>query len=254
MEKTGLQVPPSLQESFDGMRELVGLWQNGDESVIVPALHGSFETALCIRAIAEHAIALTESVLLLAQNGMLLQSVPLIRLTLECGITAAWVSVTPDAVRILSYGYAVEERRMMNHMMRLNIPVPEESFLRISAKIKELAEYDFPASNSHLERSKSFAGGELLYLPYRKLSHVSHAGESIMYQYLEVDRDRTEPEERFALVSPKYKWAEQALGGQVVSLILILTVWDELSSDKPWSERIQDIAERFRVDRTIRRP
>lgn len=237
------------------MRDLVGIWQDGGESVTVPAFHGSFETGLCVRAIAEHAIALTESVLLLAQHEMFLQAVPISRLTLECGITAAWVSITLDAVRILSYGHAVEERKMMNHMIKLNVHVSDESISLINAKVKEFAEYDLPTASSHLERSKGFAGGELLYLPYRKLSQVSHAREKIMYQYLHVDQEMDEPEQRFALVVPPiYEWLEQAFGGHVVSLILILTAWDELSADKPWSVRIQNIAERFQVARTIRKP
>ncbi|GEM_PF-3688954 len=53
---------------------------------------------MAIRVLAEHAVALTNSIMLLAEHDMLIQAAPLIRLTMECGITAAWFSVVPNAV------------------------------------------------------------------------------------------------------------------------------------------------------------
>lgn len=235
------------------MREVLAIWKSEGELIELPATNNSFEAGLCIRSIAEHAIALTRSVLLLAEHEMLLQAVPLIRLTLECGITAAWVSVTPNAVGGMSYGSAIEERKLIRDMIMLNVPVSDESISLINAKVEGLSRYKSTSSN-YKERSRSFAGGELLYLPYRNLSKVSHAGEGIINQYLNVNDEFAESEKRFALVtSPKYEWAEQALGSQVISLILILTAWDDLTKDKPWGAKIQDMADRFQITRTIRR-
>ena len=244
---------PSLEKSLGGMRELVDIWQNGDDLIQVPEVDDSFDTGLCVRTIAEHAIALTESVMLLAEHGMYLQSVPLIRLTLECGITAAWVSVTPNAGKAMNYGYAVQEQKLLRHMLNINVSVSEEKGVQVNAAVEKLAEFDAPASHSHLERSKRFAGGESLYLPYRKLSKVSHAGQSILHQYLHVKHEFADPEKGYAIeLSPRYEWVEQAFGSQVVSLILTLTAWDEMTTDRPWSSQIQNLADRFHVVRTIR--
>lgn len=253
MDKTDSNIPPSIEKSLQGMREVLGLWQIEGEWVEIPLKHNSIEAGLCVRSIAEHAIALTDSVLLLAENQMFLQAVPLIRLTLECGITAAWVSITPNAVGGMRYRYAIEEQKLMRQMIKLNVPVPEKVVSLIDARVKSLLHYK-ASSTTYKERAQSFAGGELLYLPYRRLSKISHAEEGIMNHYLSVNSEFAEPEKRFALmVSPKYEWAEQAFGSQVMSLILILTAWDDLSMGNPWAAKIQDIADRFQVTPTIRK-
>jgi len=253
MDKTDSNIPPSVEKSLQGMREVLGVWQIEGGWVEVPVKHDSLDAGLCVRSIAEHSIALTKSVILLAESQMFLQAVPLIRLTLECGITAAWVSITPNAVGGMRYRYAIEEQKLMRDMIKLNVPVPEEVKSLVDARVKSLLHYK-PSSTTYKERARSFAGGELLYLPYRSLSKISHAEEGIMNHYLSVNPQFAEPEKRFALVvSPKYDWAEQAFGSQVMSLILILTAWDDLSIGKPWAAKIKDLADRFQVTPTIRK-
>lgn len=91
-------------------------------------------------------------------------------------------------------------------------------------------------------------------MPYRKLSKVSHAGQSILNQYSHIKHEFADPEKGYAIeLSPDYDWVEQAFGSQIVSLILTLTAWDEMTDDKPWSSQIQNLADRFQVVRTIRR-
>lgn len=148
---------PSLEKSLGGMREILNIWQNESELIQVPMVNGSYDTGLSVRTIAEHTIALTESIILLARYGMHLQAVPLIRLTLECGITAAWVSTTPNAVEAMNYGYAVQEQKLLNHMLEIDIPVSEERRAQVNAEVKRLARFEVPASHSYLERSKRFA-------------------------------------------------------------------------------------------------
>ena len=245
---------PSIEESIGGMRELLAIWQVEEKLVKTPIIDNSPDTGLFVRAFAEHTVALTESVALLGEHRMFLQAAPLIRLSMECAITAAWLSVTPNSANALTHEYAVQEKKLFNHRVQLNIPVSTEDLSFTTIEFEELVKYQSSEALQFIERFKAIAGGELLYLPYRQLSEVSHAGLSIKQHYVFENPESTDPEKRLAFViQPQYFWTDQAFGGQVVSLILALTAWDELAPDKPWSSKIQTIADRFGVIRTIRR-
>lgn len=209
-------------------------------------------TGTAIRVLAEHAVALTDSIVLLTEQDMLIQAAPLIRLTMECGVTAAWLSVAPNAGNEANHEAARQRRAIFEGMLREAALEDEQSLADAREIVQDLAEHQSEAARKFERRCNQIVGGKELYVHYRILSDVSHAGLGLMDQYLlEADRN-SETTEGYALVSPaNYRTADVAFGYQVAMLCLTLTAWDNLIKEHPRSAKLQGVADRFDCSRAI---
>lgn len=69
---------------------------------------------MCVQVQVEHAVRLTEAVLVLVKQGLFIQVAPLVRMVMECAIAAAWWTLNPDNVK----GSAAEAARMKRLLIK----------------------------------------------------------------------------------------------------------------------------------------
>ena len=84
---------PSSEQSVDVLRQLLLIWDEVPETEVPVLEDGDWERGVSARVQVEHAVGLTRAVLVLADAGLLIQSVPLVRMTMECAVTAVWLTI-----------------------------------------------------------------------------------------------------------------------------------------------------------------
>ena len=243
---------PTVAQSIEGLRELIGIWEDGEEFVAVPIIKKSPLTGVAIRVLADHAVALTNSIVLLVEHDMFIQAAPLIRLTMECGITSAWYSVDLNSGKAANHEGA-RQRRLILESMFQDAGIGDEQLVNEAIEnVRALAKYESAAARKFEQRCNKIVGGKDLYIHYRILSQVSHAGLALLDPYLhEVDITSENPIGYAFLKKVNYTSAQVSLGYQVSMLCLTLTSWDNISKDRPNSSRLQSVADRFGCNRNI---
>lgn len=243
---------PTIAESIEGLRDLVQIWNDDEGLVAVPLIEESLLTGAAIRALAEHAVALTNSIVLLAEHDMMVQAAPLIRLTMECGITAAWFSVAPNAGNAARHEDARQRRLILESMFQDAGLGDEKMLAEANELVQGLTKHESAAARKFEQRCNQMASGKNLYIHYRILSQVSHAGIGLLEHYLlDVDRNSKNPIGLAFVKKANYATAEVSLGYQVSMLCLTLTAWDNISKDRSYSSRLQSVADRFGCSRNI---
>jgi hypothetical protein len=249
-------LPPSLESSTEILRELVAVWKDAlGENRELRVLDGSPTRAVSALAHADHAVALSEAALLLADHGMLVQAVPLVRLSVECGITAAWWSVTPHSGEAANHEAARQRLAMVTDMAKLAGPVAaadaEESIADVRKMVAELKAYETVEAGKFIDRVGSLAGANWVYAYYRLLSAYSHAGALLLDNYLE-----PAPNTQLGWAykpDPVFEHAETLLALQPIALLLAMKASDDLTIGHPRRDRLNEIATHMGTDAVIRR-
>lgn len=170
----------------DGAREtarLLDLWELRKTRRLKPrdGLHHS--NAVQIWTFAHHAARLSRAVLTLHDAGMDLESMPLIRQTLECAMNAAWLLVTEDGGVALSAVDTRNRRVMYREVTELGLADLSEVLRRVDEEEARNAQ-TVTHTRSFEERCGAVAGGKQIYALWRTLSLYSHATSSIADAYL----------------------------------------------------------------------
>lgn len=245
--KVGERIP-TIEESSKAIRELILLWkeQNGGSTVEIPLMEDAPLVGITIHIMAKHAIALSESVLILTSENMFLQSTPLFRLTMECAVTAAWLSVTPNAGNAARHEDARNRLATIKSIFEDPERIDEELLADATSAVTELSEHKSEAARWFEKRCKMIAGGEKLYVLYRTMSGTSHAGIGLTDLYLmKVDKSPENPYGVSLLNEANYPIADAALVHQVGMLALALMAWDKIQPTHPSRAALEKIGKNF---------
>ena len=239
---------PTIEESSIALRKLISIWegQNRGCTVEIPMVEGLPLAGITIYIMAKHSIALSESVLALTFQNMFLQSVPLMRLTMECAVTAAWLSVTPNAGNAARHEDARNRLATIRSIFEDPERIDDELLADATSAVSELSEHKADAARNFEKRCKSIAGGEKIYVLYRTLSGHSHAGIGLADLYLAKVEDTAENPYGVSLLDkPNYPLANADLVQQVGMLALALTAWDNIQPTHPSRVVLEAIAKDF---------
>lgn len=244
---------PDAEESAAVLRGLLRLWESYGPEARIRIIDGSLVGGLQIRTLAEHCARLTEAILLLVSEGHYLTAMPLIRQTLECAVTAAWISIAPDA----SFAAVYESARQQKNAY--DAALLQDSLFEDPARTEELADmlerfggYKADAAKNFETRCKQLKGGESLYVYYRIFSQVAHADMSLMDEYLEKIADSGDDTKDYRFVTPApYPLIGTALAFQVCMLVLAQSAYDNGIEGTPHATELQSIADRFGFNRDI---
>lgn len=239
---------PTIEESSIALGKLISIWdrQNLGGTVEIPLIEGSPIVGITIYIMAKHSIALSESLLNLTSQNMFLQSVPIMRLTLECAVTAAWISVTPNASNAARYEDARNRLATMKSIFEDPEMKDDGLLAEATSALSELSEHKIDAARKFEKRCKSIAGGEKIYVLYRTLSGHSHAGIGLTDLYLgKVEKTAENPYGVSLLEKTNYPLANAVLAQQVGMLALALTAWDNIQSTNPSRVALDAIAREF---------
>lgn len=245
---------PTIDESVEVLRELLESWDSKPPTVEVPILEGSPSRAVSILSQAEHAVGLTRAVIVLCEAGMNVQAVPLVRLTMECAVTAAWLSVTPGSAESANLEGARQRRKLLFDMERLSTVPSDGSLDSVDEIIDRFAPSDSAEARKFEERCRSLAGGDWLYPYYRLLSGYSHGGTLLMDHYIqEAGVTDAAPLGWVYVADAPFEHAEITTGLQVVLLHLALTAWTSVAVGHPMRTDLAEIAERTGISMEIGR-
>ncbi|ROQ38308.1 hypothetical protein EDF46_1938 [Frondihabitans sp. PhB188] len=244
---------PTVEESIVAMRELLVIWR-ASKSIDVPIIDDSLLPAVTIRALVEHAVSLTDSVILLAEHGHFSQAAGLSRSTMECAVTAAWMSVTPKAGNAVAHEWARNRKNLFEAWAM-------DTALDLSPDIEEAQQMmldwreDASAAARNFQRlCGQLIGGGQLYGVYRALSGYVHAGPGLADLYVtQTAKTETAPDGWAFLERAAYKMTDEAMAMHVAMLSLAMSAWDLIDPKHPDDVALQAKADRFGYGRTIKR-
>jgi hypothetical protein len=236
-------VHPTPQQSVDHLHDLIQMWEAHGESVTVPIIGGSLLAGMCIQVQVEHAIRLTEAVLLLVKQGLFIQVAPLSRMVMECAITAAWWTLNPDNVK----GSAAEAARMKQMLIKGmasaagTAPIPHADWADMA---EQFDAYRSGEAHKFEQRCNALQGGAAVYTYYRLLSEASHGGTAILDEYLEQVPET--PDNPFGYAFQRhapYKYFDNVLAIHVLMLGYAMRAWDNITKDHPDSDALDALGD-----------
>jgi hypothetical protein len=244
--------PPTVEESLGLLGEMLAVWRD-DPPTALPQLEESAQRGVGVLAHVDHAAALTDSVILLAKAGQYVQMVPLVRMTLECAVTAAWFVVTPGS----GDASLLEASRLRRaYISDLAATMGADAAVQIAdlqALIDDLGDESQEAKKFEA-RCRSLAGGGWLYIAYRQLSELSHGGTLLLDHYLQSSEMTEANPLGFEYVpGDNADQARSILGTQGWLLHLALTAWDMAVPLDDRTEHLAEIAKRAGFKSEVRR-
>jgi hypothetical protein len=242
------------------LERLVAVWRDPESLANeVPILDASAERGMFTLGQAEHAVGLSEAVLLLVGEGMLVQTVPLVRMTLECAVTAAWLLVTPESGPAAFKQFARGRANLDIAMEDLADPAGrvdrekarDAEKARATMKAKAAGK-KAPRKLTNIEeegkdfwrRCAALDGNDWAYTYYRLLSEYSHGGAALLEHYgRAVDPTPDNPLGLEYDPAREFEYVEYVLGVQATSLVMVLTAWDDLAPGHALRDRLAEIAD-----------
>jgi len=236
---------PTPDESIEILKEMIGLWESHGDSVVVPVVDGSPLVGVAIQVQVEHTVRLSEAVVLLAREGHFIQMAPLIRMALECAVSAAWWTISPSNLKA-----SIEEAARLKGLLMEDLGglagQPGSRHPDWDNLGAEFAEFRAAEARNFEQRCNALAGGASLYPYCRLLSEASHGGVAIIDEYMtEVPKTAAKPYGLAFLRHAPYKYRDGSLALLVMVLGLALRAWDEFDPEHPDEAAINSFAERI---------
>lgn len=136
-----------------------------------------------IRAHAHHAARTARAILALDETTTGIELVPLSRLVFECGVTAAWLLVTPMSGHTLLLD-GVKKRKFVLDQLRDRGRPTSPGREQTAETLRKLEETQFPTAFQFEQRCRALRGGDEVYVLYRAQSALAHAGLSLADHYI----------------------------------------------------------------------
>ena len=249
----GGATPPPIDESLALLGELISIWKSNLPSTL-PVLDGTALRGVSLMAHVDHAVSTTEAVLTLCEHEKFIQIVPLVRLVMECAVTAAWLSVTPGSGDSALFEASRLRRAMMSDVSRL-LPADSGAGLKdINDAIADLGDVQSDEAKKFETRCRSLAGGDWIYVSYRNLSEFSHAGTLLLDHYIQETPASPENPLGFNYVTDEDTTRTQSVLGTCVWMLHIaLTAWDSMIPIEDRTRRLASIAQNMGFESTVRR-
>ena len=178
------ETAPTVEVSIALLRELLSLWRE-NPPMTLPVFEDTPLRGLGSLGHVDHAMTLTDAVTLLAESEMFVQLVPLVRMTLECAVTAAWFSGTTGSGDAALLEGTRLRRALATDAARLVEADSSEAIADLDATMQELGAVDSTEAPKFEARCRSLVGGDWLYVAYRHLSELSHAGSLLLDHYVQ---------------------------------------------------------------------
>lgn len=233
------------------LAELIELWDKRGATAFEfkpDLLHIS--NGLMIFPLVNHTARLSKGVLIGVQAGLDAELVPLVRLSMECALTAAWLAVTQKGGEALTHEGARQRRAALEGMQVFGYETEAE----LEEARDVLDRLEASAEGKHFEqRCESLVGGKGLYLTYRAASAYSHAGMALSDHYLApVPKSADAPLGLAMHSNAKLPTIEEWIGVQAAMLLLAQAACDRARAKPRYKTQLQKYAKRLGSDIDIR--
>lgn len=175
------------------LQSLIELWDKraGEGWQVSSERHGA--NVAMISAYTSHAVNLARGVLALHSAGLTFESVGLVRSTMECAVTAAWLAVYPEKTPDLVKYSAIERRKLLTEIIKHGGGDSTDALAQV-AEIEAMEGHTDPEGKWLKNRFEALRGGDSLYVTYRALCAWDHAGTGLADMYtFEVPRSEANP-------------------------------------------------------------
>ncbi|WP_413601898.1 DUF5677 domain-containing protein [Curtobacterium sp. Curtsp57] len=232
------------------IRHLLAIWATEEDRKEVELRSDlELQVSVLVRGLAAHAADCARGVLTLYEAGQPIAAVPLIRSLMEDSVTAGWVLVVPDGWKaVLSEGSKARARILREAIEADAVGADSTAEARrqeYEAQARKLG--SIPAGYKQFEqRLNALEGTGNMYMLYRYLSALTHAGAETVELYTSESR-RSElgvSYRRFA----KHSMAANLIQAAATSLTQALTAWDVTQVGRPHESALRAIATELGVD------
>lgn len=206
--------------------------------------------AVAIRTHTHHAVGLARAMLAVDDISTGIELVPLARLILECGVTTAWLLVTPKSGHTLVNDGAKSRKTALDALQRRGVDANPGRDQAIET-LENLGGLEFPKGYQFEQRCNALKGGDTIYLVYRVQSSLSHAGLGIADHYMVED-----PTSPIGMVFDRNApdTTRTAQLGVAACMLLMALVANETAQIRPTrSTQLARIAKRLGVGTAIAR-
>ncbi|WJL95870.1 hypothetical protein QSU92_01185 [Microbacterium sp. ET2] len=228
------------------LSDLCDLWEKSADDERRFRAEVDLAQATSIHTHAHHAVRLGRAILALDEGRFGAEMVPLVRFLLECGVTAAWLLLTPGSGQTLIRDGADSRRKALVELAELG----EEVNPGYDQALEALAHLEDASKAYQVKhRCESLIEGKRLYVLYRVLSAESHAGMGVADLYT-VSMDDSPIGIAFD-DAPRFSTRASTLGIAACMLLLAINA-DELARIKPRrTTQIAKLAKRLGVGTRI---
>ena len=225
--------------------ELLALWDEQiEKSTVTLRLDLAYwATPILVRGLTAHAVDAARAVLTLYRAKQTIAAVPLVRAVMEDALTAVWLLADADAARSFRSDAAMQRARTLREILsRVDDPADVEAKLRESRSIIE--ELGTPSRHLIEQRFRALDGGDGgLYLQYRIMSSLTHAGAGVIDLYSAPD-DRAPTRAVFRAYGA-HPTAAAWMSSTATYLLHALGAWDACQLDHPQAARLRALADRM---------
>lgn len=246
---SGVKVPLS-DLSVDVLRRLVSIWEEVVETEVPVLEDGDWERGVSARVQVEHAFGLTRAVLVLADSGLRIESVPLVRMTMECAVTTVWLTIASGSGKASYHKATVDFKNLNLALLKIeNRPAAEEADIKmIDAEIEKLETFRQKEAKCFLDHCASVDSGVWLYAYYRLFSKTSHGGANLNDEYLQTVEHSVEAPLGLAFKGQQaFALWPIVLGFQVTMLFNALQAWDRISQKHPRKAALNAIGSQHKI-------
>lgn len=171
----------------DHIRYVCDLWGRHEDAGASFRGDIAVDTAVAIHTLAHHAVQLAEALLVLDERTPGVVLMPTVRLIYECGVTCAWLLLTPKSGTTLLRDGAKMRKIALDELVAQGFEAgpglaqSEQTLEKLGVELPGQATATFQA------RCLALHDGHRLLTMYRIFSAQSHAGMSLMDEWVKED-------------------------------------------------------------------
>lgn len=229
------------------MRDMCDDWDKRAETLVRCRPELDYLQAISIHSLAHRAIRSARGILTLVDAGADVEIMPLVRLTFEAAVTAAWLLLTPNS------GLAImkEDTRKRKALLEDMASTDSAGYRQSTETFEQLKKMEMPGSASVEQRCLALEDGRHLYGLYRAASAYCHAGLGLLEHHA-VEDSNSDIGMAF-VTNPSFTTQENWIGITCCMLLLALNA-DEQARLKPTrTSQLRQFARRIGVTGIIRR-
>lgn len=176
-----------------------------------------------VHSSAQHVINLSRGIVTQYRAGQAWETLPSMRVAMECAVTAAWCAVAPDQTGGIVLQGAKERKQLLKAVAQFGIDTSEE-VTKTEETINRFLPDQTPAAEVFLERTREVTGGETFYASYRTISRLIHPGTEPTDFYTEPDDNPANHFKMRLLAAPSFddKDAHSWLGHHACMMVIAL--------------------------------
>lgn len=236
---------PTPGESVAELKRLLAMWHAHDGGAEIPLIDGTSLPGVAIHVQVEHVAELTTAIIELLHHDIYLSTAPLIRLSMECAVNAAWWAREPMGVRGSMHEAARQSSLLVRAVRRLS-PDAFRNTTHLDAALRDYARFASDEARVFERRCRAIPGGEWMYPYYRILSQGSHGGPLLLEEYMEsIPPTKDNPDGISLVQRPHYRHLEIALGTQVIMFALAMAAWDSVLPSHPDEKALYELGDRL---------